>query len=431
VSRLLVVVGATSSPAPRSGFAQSLADAFERRTWQVAVCDIARDADRGLARALAATRRVSSNPPDGRKPTVVLIASEPLQLRLVFALASAGLLPAIKLVLRVRAAAVPLDPSLADLFPLADLIVTDSAFGSRAVAHCCVEAGTPLRRGPVVVPSALGASPSHADVLRQRTAGRRHAFGVRGDQLLIGCGAGRTSDPRAFLAMQIFRVFADGLYWNCARCGGITLFATDDALRPRPVSTCVRCGAADGAAGIRWPTARLFLADREAMRAGTANGLGRWRWTLDGMRRRWGLGGRVVVEGDDPLPPAESLETAIDRLSCLDIHLLPHHLGDVEPVLLASCAMGVPAITTRFGAAAEVLEGAARLVPPCLTLDDSAGHRTAIVDVGEAVRELLHLARDAPARKRLGDAGRVAMRAHDDTVVLPQWVEHLERLAAA
>lgn len=149
------------------------------------------------------------------------------------------------------------------------------------------------------------------------------------------------------------------------------------------------------------------------------------------MRRLWGLDGSVMVEGDDALSPADSMETMARRLACLDIHLLPHHLGDLEPALLASCAMGVPAITTRFGAAAEVLEDAARLVAPCVTLDDSAGHRTAIMDAAGAVKELLGLAQDAPARARLGAAGRAVTRAHDDRTVLSRWVDHLERLAAA
>jgi glycosyltransferase involved in cell wall biosynthesis len=143
-----------------------------------------------------------------------------------------------------------------------------------------------------------------------------------------------------------------------------------------------------------------------------------------------GLEGRVIVEGDDGLPPADSMETMVRRLACLDIHLLPHHLSALEPALLASCALGVPAITTRFGVAAEVLEDAARLVAPCVTLDDSAGHRTAIMDAAGAVRELLLLARDGAARASLGAAGRAAVRVHGDDDVLSQWVSHLERLVA-
>lgn len=379
---------------------------------------------------LARTRRVLNGPPEGPKPTLLVFGNEFDQRRLVRALASTGLLAGFNLVLQVRAATVPLDPSLADLFRLAELLVTDSAFGAAAVTHCCLEAGTRLRRPPVVIPAAIGWDPARVDPRDRRASLRRDSFGVGDDDLLIGCGVGGPADPRQSVALQIFRIFADGLYWLCARCDFMTPFETDDGLRPIPVSTCARCGVAEGHPGNRWPAARLFLADRGAgAERGVQGGLG--AWSVRDIRRWLGLEGRVLIEGDERLPRADSMATMMQRLSCLDVHLVPHHLADVEPILLASCAIGVPAITTRFGSAQELLGRAARLVEPAVTLDDSSGHRTAIMDAAEGVRELRRLAQDAHVRAALGASARAAMRAHDDTVVIPHWLEHLERLAEA
>jgi hypothetical protein len=335
----------------------------------------------------------------------------------------------VQLVVHVRAAKAPLHPSRCDFFPLADLIVTDSAYGAGVVRHGCAEVGSVLRCPVAVIPQAIAAEAILGDLFRQRDAARRELFGLDPSHLLIGCGSGLADDPRQFLAMRIFRIFANGWYWSCARCSRITLFDSDDDLQSIPTSTCSRCRVSDGRLGIHWPAARMFVANQTTLPLRPSES-GYDNWTVEQIRSAHGLDGRVYLEGDDNLPPANSNETMLRRLSCLDIHLLPHHLSDVEPVLLTTCAMGVAAITTRFGAAQEVVGRVARLVAPCVTLDDSAGHRTAIMDERVAVEELLRLAEDAVAREGLGDAGRAVMRTHGESVVARQWVDHLERLSA-
>jgi len=56
-------------------------------------------------------------------------------------------------------------------------------------------------------------------------------------------------------------------------------------------------------------------------------------------------------------------------------------------------------------------------------LDDSAGHRVAIMDEGSAVQELLRLASDGSMRSVLGTTARERMQAHHHAAVVGKWVE--------
>jgi hypothetical protein len=139
----------------------------------------------------------------------------------------------------------------------------------------------------------------------------------------------------------------------------------------------------------------------------------------------------MFLDGDEGLPPADSIETLLARLGALDIHLLPHDLADVEHVLLAGCAMGVPTITTRFGAATGLLDSHVRLVAPRGLLLNSEGHWMATMEIGAAVSELLELARNAQDRVTLGASSRDAMRALAWDHVTHQWLDEIERLGSA
>jgi hypothetical protein len=119
------------------------------------------------------------------------------------------------------------------------------------------------------------------------------------------------------------------------------------------------------------------------------------------------------------------------RLSALDIHLLPHDLADVEHVLLAGCAMGVPTITTRFGAAEELLGSHLRVVPPRGLLLNSEGHWLATMEIGAAVSELVGLAQSAQDRVRFGAVSRDAMGALAWDHVTHQWLDQIEQLGSA
>ncbi len=139
-------------------------------------------------------------------------------------------------------------------------------------------------------------------------------------------------------------------------------------------------------------------------------------WTASDARRLLGLEGRVFFDGDP------------DMASRVDIFLAPHPLGDLELTLLASCALGVPTVATRFGAAAEQLAGMTRLVQPAVILDTSEGHREALMDVGGAVRELMDLADDPRARRVEGARARLAMASSTPSAVAARWHDHLARL---
>lgn len=450
---LVIAAGDTPRP-PGNPFAFQLAFALhQRRSGSVLYCDAentaavrkgtsfptclrtarplkARDSPIGVARVLAATRVLLSycDPPACR-PIVVLIGSPFEQLRVLWALVTAGLRPCVLVILHVGAADVPFRPETSDLFHLADLIVAESAFGARAVQRCCKETLTSLRRRIAIIPPPVEGGAGQANDPSQRQAVRKNTFGVLPDQLLVVCRAGHPADHRAFLAMQIFRTFAEGQYWTCARCHRITAFNSDESLRPLPASTCSFCLATDGRRGQGWPTARLFVSGGTSRSSDTA--IEPDSWDLRSVRRALGLEARVFVEGDDGIPEADGIETVFERVSAADINLLPHDLADVEPALLAGCAMGVPAIATRFGATAEVFGSQVRLVAPCALLLTSEGHWRATMDAGAAVAELLALAHNAGERTALGASARDSMRALSWDNVANRWFDQIDRLCSS
>ncbi|MCC7240933.1 MAG: hypothetical protein IT180_03325 [Acidobacteria bacterium] len=91
---------------------------------------------------------------------------------MLWGVVAAGLRTRLRVALHVRAAHVPFGSDLADVFPLADLIVTESAFGARAVSFAAREQGMTLRCSPVAIPPLLdpGLRTAHVD---DRTATRR------------------------------------------------------------------------------------------------------------------------------------------------------------------------------------------------------------------------------------------------------------------
>ena len=394
---------------------------LQRLSWQIEVCRPDACDDPANLRLIAATRRVLAKTPASVRPVVLLVGREGVQRRWVLALAAAGIKARVRVALHVRASRVPLDSRLVDLFRLADLIVTDSEFGGRAVLQCCRDGGRESGGPIVTIPPA---PPRELPNLRAgRDAARRSMFDVGRDQLLIGATADATAT--AVLAMDIFRVFADGSYRACDRCGRITPFPSDLARPAPPVAACEACGSTDGRPGHPRPEARLFLAGRDV---GAQPGEPLGTWTASDARRLLGLEGRVFLDGDPGMAPRASFDALVRDLALADIYLAPHPLADVEPALLASCALGVPTVATRFGAAAEQLVGMTRLVQPAVTLDTSEGHREALMDVGGAVRELLDLADDPRARLAEGARARLAMASLTPSAVAARWHDHLARL---
>lgn len=421
--RLLVVVDHQSLAAV--ALADTLASTLTPLSWTVDVCRVDRGADPTAVRLLAATRRILTGTMGRVRPVVLFIGPESCQRRWMWALVAAGLRSGVRVALHVGASRVPLDLALADPFRLADLIGTDSDFGARAVLQCCrdgrVEAG-----GPVVsIPSLLLVASAPGDDRADRDAFRSATFDLGPDHLLIASAADAT--PACWLALAIFAAFADGLYWQCHRCGRVAAFPRDHVLAPVPVHSCGACGSTDGHRGRARPEARLFVAGSAAH---IAPGEAHDTWTAREALEHLGLEGRVFREGDGRTPSA-AFTTTVRRLAVADIHIAPHPLADVQPAVLASAALGVPTVATRFGAAVEVLAEAARLVPPALTQTASSGHHVAIMDTGQAVRELLVLADDAPARRAQGERARLAMRRSEPSAVACRWHDHLQRLALA
>jgi hypothetical protein len=282
--------------------------------------------------------------------------------------------------------------------------------------------------------------------------------------------------------MEIFKVFADGLYRACRRCRRVTIFASDEARERSRVPNCGACGSTEGHVGRPRPEARLFVA-RSAPAMANAGALG--EWSAADARRLLGLEGRVYIEGDPgaALHAARSespashrgwrgarparrddresreyskeaqrsrpgciarrmqldfrpgltraIDPALRSLASADVHLAPYDLADLDSTVLASCALGVATVTTRFGAAAEILPGVARLVPPGVTLDASEGHRLAVMHIGGAVRELLELADDPAVRREEGIHARRAMGHMRPSAVAARWRALLEPLATA
>lgn len=358
-------------------------------------------------------------------PILWFIGDETRQQRWLWALIVAGLRPRVRVVVHVRAPCVPVDPALADLFQLADLIVTESDFGARAVRRCCrdrgAEAGGPVVSMPPLVPARVRVQ----DGTVRRDAVRAMAGATSGDLLIASGGATTAVTLRA---MAVFQVFADGSYRACGGCHRVTPFTSRGACERSPVPVCGACGSTESRVGRPRPEARLFVA-HSAPAGASASPLG--AWSAEHASRLLGLEGRAHVETDAGVEPRHTLAHALSRLAAADIHLAPHDLSDLDSTVLASCALGVPTVTTRFGAAAEILPGVARLVPPAITLDASEGHRLAIMDIGGAVRELRDLADDAEALRETGARAREAMHRIDPAAVAARWHALLVPLALA
>jgi hypothetical protein len=430
VLRLLILEAGSADRSPLLPVAQALARTLaERRPWQVHWRELA-DTSTVVTDAVSLVRwLIGSAPETVRKPMLVLLGSIPQQRRVMWALVTAGLRARLIVVLHVPAAEVPFEPGTSDLFRFADLIVTESAFGARAVEQVCAERLASVRRPLATIPPLVDTDVDLARSPARREAIRRGLRGLHPQSLVVGCCLGDAADGRGFQAIQIFRTFTQGLYWTCARCARVTTFGVDDTLTPIPTSTCAFCLASNGAQGPPRPEARLILI--EGALAPRGRSFASDGWTFASFRRACGLEGRVSVSGDEGHPLITSREHLLDALSAMDIHFLPHRLADVEPAVLAGCALAVPTVTTRYGAAADIFGAHARLVPPCAWTYTSEGHEVALMDAGIAVQELRSLTESPAARSALGHAARNAMRRQGGDVVVNQWRDHIARLWAS
>lgn len=399
-----------------------LAQGLVRRLRQVgvvvAVCDRAGTGTEGNARVSSAVRRVLSSG-DGR-PVLVLFGDETRQRRLVWGLTLSGLLPRVRLVAHAGAARIPYEPSSAEVFARAEVVVTESQVGARAVRQCCAEAQQPTPRVVVTHPALPSRSSLPALTPTDRRALRRARMGVDDDALVVGCWARDGLGQVGPLAMSIFQQFTRGQYWRCDRCGHLTPWVVDDHLHPVPYERCERCGSANGSVGRARDDTRLVLIGEPA------DGNGGWGTRAVGT---WlGLDDRVVHETEAPMTGSAG---ELARLwGCVDIHLQPHLLAEVPAPIRASCALGIPVLATRYGAVEEWLTGAARLVPPRMVVDHSAGHRIALMDPGGALRELCRLGDDRGAR-RLTAAGLCELAHGWETgALLDRWIELLDVPAA-
>lgn len=391
--------------------AQSLVHRLRQVGVVVAVCDRAGSGADGNPRVSGAVRRVLGD--GGGPPVVVLFGDETRQRRLVWGLALSGLLPRVRLVVHAGAAKIPYEPSSAEVFARAQVVVTESQVGARAVRQCCAEAGEPAPR-LVVTPPAFPAranlpEPTAAD----RRALRRARMGADDHALVVGCWAHDELDQVGPLAMSIFWQFTRGHYWHCDRCDHLTPWVVDDHLRPVPSERCERCGSASGTVGRARDDTRLVLIGEPA------DGTGVWGTRAVGA---WlGLSDRIVHETE--APTTGSTGDVAHLWGGVDIHLQPHLLADVPASIRTSCVLGMPVVATCYGAVEEWLTGVARLVPPRLVVDHSAGHRIALMDPGGALRELCRLA-DDHATRRLTAAG-LGELAHgwQTGALLDRWIE--------
>lgn len=421
MAALLVVDG--NALAPFSPLGESLAQAARARGWTVAHSRLATAgpplpaliAVRGLIRAASPLER----------PVLVVLGTEAEQSRLIRALVAAGLRPQVRIVLHVPAALVPLEPRVVESFRFVDLVVTDSAFGERAVEQGYADASATRRTSIERIEPFVAVPGDDRPTSLDRRRLRRERFGLDDHHLLIVCET--TTRPAPALALHVFRLFADGLYWACAACGRLTPFGQDDSLRPVPVRACHRCGATQGQPGRPEPNARLCLAcPRKPV---TTHASSREEWTLDDTRQALGMADRVLLEGDEGVAAFDRGLTAADRLQCADIHLAPHPLADAEPSVLIGCALGVPTIAPRFGALGERLANAAHLVPPGVTLHTSRSHVMGLMDVALGLEALVALS-DTGARELAGHEVRARSSWWTPADVTDRWMQALEGLRA-
>lgn len=405
----VVITDVGGDPAMRP-LALGLAHRLRRIGVEVAVCDGAGTGSEGTTRVAGAVRHALGS--GAGRPDLVLFGDETRQRRQVWGLALSGLLPRVRLVVHAGAARIPYEPSSAEVFARAEVIVTESQVGGRAVRQCCAEAGEPAPRVVVTPPP----FPPRPDLPRpapaDRRALRRARMGVADDAPVVGCWTLEADDLASQMAMRIFEQFTHGLYWRCDACGHVTAWSVDDHLRPVPCEQCERCGSRDGAAGRVRDDTRLVLVGESAG--------GDHDWGVQEAREQLGLADRVVQATE------ESAGDLARLWSCVDIHLQPHVLADVPAPIRASCVLGVPVVATRYGAVEEWLAGAARLVPPRMVVDHSAGHRMALMDPGGALVELCRLADDRAAHQLTAAGQRELAHRWETGALLDRWIELLD-----
>jgi hypothetical protein len=349
---------------------------------------------------------------------LVLLGDESAQQRLVWEVALAGLLPSVRLVVHADAARIPYEPSLAEVFARADVVVTDADLGARAVRRCSEEAGGPAPRiavlSPALPPEAGLPGPGTAD---RRTL-RRARLGVGDDAVVVGCWVGDGPEEVAALALHIFHRFSGGHYLRCDACGRVTPWSEDDRLRPVRLDHCATCGSTSGVVGPARDDSRLVLVGEPASEDGL--------WDARAIVRHLGLEDRVVHE---PVPT--SSHDLAKLWGCVDVHLQPHLLADLPLSMRVSCALGVPIVATGHGAVEERLAGAASLVPPRMVLDHTDGHRIALMDPGGALVELCRLSDDPPARRLASTRLRERAGTWEDATRLDGWIDLLEAEVAS
>lgn len=383
--RTVIVVAAETIRFPHQSAARRLARALaDSDSWRVDVWDVAAKPGRGAV--AAAVRRLAARRGSDRKPIVILFGATVPYRRVSWGIIKAGLRPHVVLVLHLRVDEVPMPRAAAELLALVDLVVVESRFGARAVRACLREARAHREPQIAVVPPVLEDA-SRSDVPR---ADEPHGAPFR-----VGCVLEPYTERDAFLALWIFRLFADGHYSVCDDCGFVTPWGERaEDFEPMPVSNCMRCRSARSRRGRTWQaTLRLAAFPAPRLDVSPPN-----TWDLPALRSLLGLSGRVLVEGEDGFPILDTESAWLDCLTSFDAHLSVRSSAGVDRAALATRMLGVPTLSTRFGASSEILEGRVRLVEPRDVLLDAAGHWSPVMDVGQAASTLAALAAARDAR---------------------------------
>lgn len=401
-------VGGSSASRPLT---QGLARRLRGVGVVVVTCGRASSGAEGNRPVSGAVRRVLDRA--GGRPILVLFGDEARQRRLVWGLTLAGLLPRVRLVVHAGAAKVPYEPSLADVFARAEVVVTESELGAQAVRQCCAEAGEPAPQVVVLPPGLPPATSLRGPEAADRRARRQARMEAADDTVIVGCWTGDGPEEVATLALRIFQLFARGHYLRCDDCGHVTPWSEDDHLRQVRYDHCARCGSASAVVGPARDDTRLVLVGEPT--------------SEDGLWRTGTIGSHLEVEDRVVHAPMPTSPHDLGQLwGCVDVHVQPHVLADVPPSMRVSCVLGVPIVATGHGAVDERLAGAANLVPPRMVMDHSDGHRIALVDPGSALVELCHLADDRAARRLASARLRELSRSWEASSRLDRWVELLD-----
>lgn len=359
--------------------------------------------------------RGTSNP---HRPVVVVFGAAGPQRRAVWDIVKGGLRPRIFLVLHLRADEVPFAPATAPVLRFADLLVVESSFAARAIHACLRESHAGVAPRVAIIHPATGYA-TVDDASDPRAPESTAPFRV-------GCILEPYAERRAFHALRIFRLFADGAYSVCRECRFVTpCDERSEAFETGEPGRCLRCDSDRSLRGCAWP-ATLHVVAYPAPQAALERPE---PWDLHALRSFLGLDGRVHVEGERELPPLTTETAWLDRLSSFDAHLSPYEGAGVDRAALATCLLGVPTLTTRFGATAEVLAGRASLIEPRTRLLESAGHWTPVMDPGTAALELAAVA-GKPSRRSARETqprGEVEEGA-DSGMAARQWRQELARL---